>query len=183
MSGELEERRDLLLQSIADLYAHGEYSGDEMEALTGRAANARSTAELETVVRELPAEVSRQLLSTDRLPGAGQAIVARSGSVRRKGRWLQSRDVRVTGASSSYRLDLSEYQDLRGATLRLDLDVASCSVRITLPACFTVRDEISDNLSSVVRMKLRPMVELPTNTLVLSGRIKSSSVRIKQRRR
>ena len=182
MIGATEEDRDELMRAIAEAYAHGECTEVEMETLTEHAAAARSSEELEAVVRELPVSASPRFLAPSSVSGPVQTISARSGSVRREGKWVQSPVIQVSGASSSFRLDFRAYNDLRGAAIRLDLDTASSSVRITLPACFDVKDAISENVSSVVRVRLRPGKEPTSNVLILTGKVKSSEVRIKRKR-
>lgn len=184
VAGSMEDSREALLQGIAGLYAHGEVSEETMEGLVSRVSVVSSAEELRALAAELPpAVLASDFFLVDGLSGApAQELSVRSGSVRRAGRWLRSKRLRIAGASSSFRLDLRDYAGLRGLELELELELKSSSLRVLLPPGFAVVEDLAENRSSVVRVK-EPRRPVPTeNTLVLKGRATSSSVKVKVKR-
>lgn len=180
MSITLENERDGLLRVIAEAYAHGDCTEGLMEDLTVRAANALTSAELESVAKELPipSAFSALMPVSASVELSPQSLAATSGVIKRTGTWLSSRVIRLAGTSSVFKLDFSEYGGAYGLSVRLDLDTVSCSVRITLPPTFELKDEIAENQASVVKVRGKAGAVQPVNTLILGGKMLSSSIKV-----
>ena len=102
-----------------------------------------------------------------------------SGSIRMTGEWVKARDYRLFLKSSNARLDLTEYEGARGFTLYVDVDAVSSNLRIIVPEGFEVEDRFTERVSSTVRNK--PKRSGGGNLVVLTGYLRSSTVRIKYR--
>ncbi len=103
-----------------------------------------------------------------------------SGNLRKEGDWVKARDYRLALKSSNARLDLTEYEGARGFHLFLDVDATSSNLRLTVPEGFEVEDRFSERVSSVVRNKPKGDGGRD-NLVVLTGYLRSSTVRIKYR--
>jgi hypothetical protein len=121
------------------------------------------------------------VLRTSFLPAEAQRLGGEGSVVRKKGKWLESRLLRIEGKASTYSLDLSEYAGMGGLTLEVDLSVYGCSVRIKAPRSFRVKDSIDDSTGSVVRMRGREAKDADS-LLILRGSIKGSVVTVVRRR-
>lgn len=175
MSPSLEEERSALLRVVSELYAHDHLGEGEMtrrmEAIASAPSLEALRAQAETM--EGPGELFLQTSLIERPP---QRISGNGSSIRKKGTWLESRRVELSGSGSSIRLDLSSYADGKGISLELDFDLQRSSVIVFVPRSFRVLNSLEEASASTVKTSGR---EDPAarNTIVARGSVQASFVK------
>jgi len=182
----LDDAKDALIGTITDAYARGDMEMPSFERAVTRihASGDRSSLAAEAAALGLafPAPVLDPRESSGPLVSASEAVALScvSGRLRQSGDWVKSRRYVLSLKSASARLDLLEYEDLRGFRLAVDIEAVSSVVRIIVPAGFEVEDRFSERVSSSVRNK-RKRGAHGDNLVVLTGSIRSSVVKVKYR--
>ncbi|GAB3665138.1 hypothetical protein GCM10027589_29610 [Actinocorallia lasiicapitis] len=165
------EERDRVVEALTAAAGDGRLTLEELDSRTGRALEARTRGELESLLTDLPA-------TPGRLPPKELArIQVGAGSVRRDGRWQVPRELEITAASGSVVLDLTS-AEVTFDTLDLDIDVRSGSLRIiTRPGVEVDLDEVEISSGST---RVRPpwgADPVPVHLRVtVSGSVASGSV-------
>lgn len=189
----IERERDALIQLVTEAYSRGDMEIPAFERAVTRLNVCADRIALDAAANELG--LSLPVLSPQAAPGGrpspyhvpyAPAAVAGalelscvSGSIRMTGEWVKARDYRLSLKSSNARLDLTEYEGARGFTLYVDVDAVSSNLRVIVPEGFEVEDRFTERVSSAVRNK--PKGAGDGNLVVLSGYLRSSTVRIKYR--
>jgi hypothetical protein len=178
---QLEDERNALIQTITEAYSRGamempafERAVTRLSACADRSALAAEAGALGLAL-PLPSSSSR----SPEPPAGAVELSCESGNIRKTGDWVKARDYRLALKSSNARLDLMEYEGASGFRLAIEVEAISSSVRLIVPEGFEVEDRFSEHTSSVVRNK--PKGPGGDNLVVLTGRLRSSTVRVKYR--
>jgi hypothetical protein len=179
----LEERKDALIQAMTEEYARGAMEMPAFEVAVTRVnacadlAGLAAEAAVLGIVPEASVAVRREsALAKDE----AIEIACVSGSVRKVGSWVKSRLYKLSLKSSSVRLDLLEYEGVRGFRLLVTIEARSSSIRLIVPRGFEVEERFSERVSSVVRNKPRGEAA-GDNLVLLVGALRSSVVKVKYR--
>lgn len=190
----IANEREALIQLVTEAFSRGDMEMPAFERAVTRlnacADRPALEAEAGALGLSLPVVVHAETpaVATDRRLSPYQASPAPanalelscvSGSIRMTGEWVKARAYRLFIKSSNARLDLMEYEGSRGFRLDIDIDAVSSNLRIIVPEGFEVVDQLSERVSSTVRNK--PKHASGDNLIVLTGYIRSSTVRIKYR--
>jgi Domain of unknown function (DUF1707) len=81
-----DRERDAVVQRVQDAFAEGRLDDTEFDERTRAALTARTQADLETLLADLPAPAAGTVPAVAG-PGPGRFAIALKGSVRRAGRW------------------------------------------------------------------------------------------------
>jgi hypothetical protein len=176
MGSSLEDEKDAAIRVLTEEYASGDMDMAAFEGAVMKIGASPDHGALAVVAASLGIEPPPR-----DAPPAAVELVCVSGHIRKAGEWVKARAYRLSLKSSSARLDFRAYEGARGLRLAVDLDAVSSSLRLIVPAGFEVEDSFSDRTSSVVRNDPRGG-EAVVNRVVLTGRLKSSVVKVKYRR-
>ena len=196
---QFEREKDAAIGALTDAYAQGgmDMAGFERAVTRVSACGDSGALELEAKALGLDMAALRGAMAKRaaaspavRDPGAipGSFSVADeavqldcvSGSVRKIGAWVKSGLYRLRLKSSAARLDLREYEGARGFRLAVEIEAQSSSVKLIVPEGFEVEDRFSERMSSVVRNRPKGP-GYGDNLVVLSGSLRSSTVRVRYR--
>ncbi len=192
----IEREREALIQLVTEAYSRGDMEMPAFERAVTRlnVCADRSALEAEAGVLGLSLPVLAPQMVPPQAAALGRGLDAYrpappstnplelscvSGSIRMTGEWVKARTIRLFLKSSNARLDLTEYEGARGFTLYVDVDAVSSNLRIIVPEGFEVEDRFTERVSSTVRNK--PKSSGGGNLVVLTGYLRSSTVRIKYR--
>jgi hypothetical protein len=177
----LEDERDALIQTVTEAYSRGAMEMAAFEKAVTRLNTCADRGALEAEAGQLGLQLP---VSAATPPSSGRPDAVElscvSGNLRKEGDWVKARDYRLALKSSNARLDLTEYEGARGFRFFLDVDAASSNLRLTVPEGFEVEDRFSERVSSVVRNKPKGDGGRD-NLVVLTGYLRSSTVKIKYR--
>jgi hypothetical protein len=179
-----EGDKDRLIDAITDAYSRGAMEMSAFERavtrITASPDEAALAAEASALGLTLPVQ-GRDARAMPEPVGLDLVeLVCVSGSLKQEGEWVKAQRYRLFLKSSSARLDLREYEGRRGFRLFIELEAISSSLRIDVPEGFEVEDRISQRQSSDIRNKPKSSV-YDDCIVVLSGSIRSSTVRVKYR--
>ncbi len=179
---ELEDERDALIQTVTEAYSRGAMEMAAFEKAVTRLNTCADRSALEAEAGQLGLRLPVPAAAQPSLEPYADAVELScvSGNLRKEGDWVKARDYRLALKSSNARLDLTEYEGARGFHLFLDVDATSSNLRLTVPEGFEVEDRFSERVSSVVRNKPKGDGGRD-NLVVLTGYLRSSTVRIKYR--
>src|SRR5439155_17237473 len=82
-----DRERDAVVQRVQDAFAEGRLNDDEFDERSRAALTARTHADLDALLADLPATPAAPGLTAAAVPGPGRFAVALKSSVRRAGRW------------------------------------------------------------------------------------------------
>jgi hypothetical protein len=188
METSLESERDALIQIVSEDYSRGamEMPAFELAVTRLNACADRGALEIEANALGLSMPVPRaatQGLSRQVQGEVTEAVelTCVSGNIRNTGDWVKARHYKLALKSSNARLDLREYEGARGFLLEIDVDAISSNVRLIVPKGFEVEERFSERVSSTVRNKPKRGSAGGSNLVILTGYLRSSSVRIKYR--
>lgn len=182
----LETDKDALIQRMTEAYARGVMDMAAFERAVTRISACSDPAALESEAGALgfssqaAVSVAPVLSAELARPSEGIELTCVSGTIRKSGDWLRSRSYALRLKSSGARLDLRHYEGMKGLRLHIDLDAASSSVTLVVPEGFEVEDRLTERVSSAVRNKPKGG-SFGDNLIVLTGRLRSSAVRIRYR--
>jgi hypothetical protein len=179
-----EEEKDELIQTITDSYARG---GIDMPAFERAVTRITASGDRSSLVAEaaalglaVPAPALDPRERSAPAPAAADAVQLScvSSNLRETGDWVRSRRYELALKSASARLDLREYDGVRGFRLVIAVDAVSSNLRVIVPEGFEVEDRLSERVSSTIRN--RPRGEsYGDNLVVITGSVRSSNVRVK----
>jgi hypothetical protein len=178
----LEEAKDELIRKITDSYARGGIDMPGFESAVTRitASGDRSSLVAEAAALGLAVPAPALDPRERSAPAAADAVQLScvSSNLRETGDWVRSRRYELALKSASARLDLREYDGVRGFRLVIDVDAVSSNLRVIVPEGFEVEDRLSERVSSTIRN--RPRGEsYGDNLVVITGSVRSSNVRVK----
>lgn len=82
-----DRERDAVVQRVQDAFAEGRIDDAEFDQRTRAALTARTQADLDALLADLPAQTAGGTAPAVAGPGPGRFAIALKGSVRRAGRW------------------------------------------------------------------------------------------------
>jgi hypothetical protein len=82
-----DQERDAVVQRVQDAFAEGRIDDAEFDQRTRAALTARTHADLDALLADLPAQTAGATAPAVAGPGPGRFAIALKGSVRRAGRW------------------------------------------------------------------------------------------------
>jgi hypothetical protein len=164
-----DAERDQMVDALHRAVGDGRLTLAEFEERIGGVLAARTRAEVEPYVADLPAATA---------PDRAE-VRSRASSVRRDGRWVVPRRLAVDVRSSSVRLDFTQAA-ISSPVVDVTLETRSSSVRLILPAGASAEiDRVELSASSAKST-------VPTSGgfhVVVHGRLQSSSLRVRYQRR
>jgi hypothetical protein len=168
-----DAERQLVLSRLAEAMSQGRITMEEFELRTGVAVHARTAAELDGVVADLPPD-----------PFVADVVELRGtlGSVRRRGRWAVPRTLRLHRRMGSAELDFTE-AEIPHPTVTIDLDVIGGSVELRLPCAASASlDRVLVTLGSAEDHRKNPPVRgIPHFEVV--GTLRGGSLEVRGPRR
>lgn len=120
--------RDRVVTQLQDALASGMIDLDEFHDRSQRALAARTRGELLPVTADLPASAAQALAA----PGDVVELRHTFGSLKRSGRWVVPRNLRVSQRMGSAELDFTE-AEISDPVISIELDVSGGSVEVRLP--------------------------------------------------
>lgn len=170
-----DAEREHVIELLNRAVGHGMLSLDEFSERTDQALQARTRAELNAVLVDLPGltTTSRELT-----PAKEMLELAQTGaSMRRRGRWTVPRRLKLRNRLGSMVLDLSEAViPHREVTIDLLNDLGS--ITMILPAGSTLdADGLSVTMSSFTN-KVPPQERAGSRHFVLTGRVLTGSLTV-----
>jgi hypothetical protein len=185
-----DAEKDRLIDAITDAYSQGSMEMSSFERAVTRITASPDSASLAVEASALGLALSLPERDFGEGPGARAMdmpesldlveITCVSGRLRQEGEWVKAGRYRLFLKSSSARLDLREYEGRRGFRLLIELEAVSSSLRIDVPEGFEVEDRIAERQSSTLRNKPKSSI-YDDAVVVLSGSIRSSTIRVKYR--
>jgi len=180
----LDAEKDRLIDEITEAYSRG---GMEMGSFERAVTRITASPDVDALAAEAsalgfarPAWQPGASSRSAELEADLVELSCVSGKLRLEGEWVKAEHYRLHLKSSSARLDLREYEGRRGFRLLVELEAISSSVRIEVPEGFEVQDRLSERTSSTVRNKPKGSI-YDDCTLLLTGSIRSSTLRVKYR--
>lgn len=166
------ERYAARLQAAA---GEGRLAFDEFEQRMTALYAARTAGEVEPLVGDLPAVADLAARDTVELR-------AKAGSIKRRGRWVAPRRLKVTARAGSVKLNYSEAV-IRHSELEIDLDVHAGSVCIVLPYGATAEADSIDVEAGSVKHSTSQVPVAGAPHFRVTGRAKAGSLKIRYPRR
>ncbi len=136
-----DRERDDVLRRLQEAFAEGRLGDDEFDERMRAALSARTRADLDQLLTDLPAQGQpRQVAPATDWPADGRFAIAIKGSVRRGGRW------RVPQRLTTFAYKGGSHLDLRAAQLTAPITAIRAvgyksDVEIVVPPGVRVRDE------------------------------------------
>lgn len=117
-----DDEREHVLERLRDAMAEGRIDAAEFDDRADRTLRARTAGELAEVTGDLPAQSD------------GEALELRGvfGTVKRQGRWVVPRTLRLHRRMGSVELDFTE-ADFRYPVVRIELDTIGGSIEMRVP--------------------------------------------------
>ncbi|HET7838334.1 MAG TPA: hypothetical protein VFL04_01155, partial [Rectinemataceae bacterium] len=179
--GGIEGERAALLRLVGELYAHDHMGEGEMTRRMEAIAHAASLEELRSQAGSMPAAgTGEAFLQTSLIERPVQRVAGKGSVIRKKGAWIESRQVLLEGSGSNVRLDLRHYGEGQGLSLELELELRQSSVLVLVPKSFRVVLAVEDSSASVVKTRGRESPDAP-NTITARGRVQGCFVKFAYR--
>jgi hypothetical protein len=164
--------RDAAAERLRDAAAEGRLDLIELEERLGAAYAAKTRADLEALVADLPAAPAEGFAEVEPL-----ALKTKSGSLRKRGAWQVPPRIAAECTSGSIRIDFTE-AECRCREVTVDISARSGSVVLIVPKGWGVRLDQASATSGTIKNKVdeRPAAGLPlirVRGTVLSGTIKA----------
>jgi hypothetical protein len=192
-----EGKKDAIIGTITEAFARGDMEMPAFEAAVTKINASPDETALAATAAELGIALPAPLAQPDPAaapvafssasspsPASADApidLACRSSNLRKIGDWLRSRHYRLALQSSNARLDLGEYEGVRGLRLLVEVEAASSNLKLIVPAGFRVEDRFAENSSSNVRNRPKD-APYGDNVVVLMGSLRSSNVRVRYKR-
>jgi hypothetical protein len=140
----LRHQRDLTIQRLCDHFAADHLQAEELEQLIDKAQQAKTVAELEALLQQLPA-LSQSAHPAPQIADPGeveesQLIIALMGGAERRGSWMPARTIRVIAFMGGAMLDFREVRLPRGVT-DVQVMAAMGGVEIIVPPGLAVSSD------------------------------------------
>jgi hypothetical protein len=173
MAGELarlsDAERELVVEQLNQAVGEGRLTLTEFEERLQGVLAARTQGELTPFLADLPSAVPPEEIT----------LRPQASSVKRTGRWLVPRRIRVESRASSILLDLTEAR-IVSPTISLLLDVQAGSVTMVLPRGASATIDDVELRASSARAKVPESGGLH---VIASGRLRASSLTVRYQRR
>ncbi|RLK60234.1 DUF1707 SHOCT-like domain-containing protein [Actinokineospora cianjurensis] len=170
-----DAEREHVVGILQKAIGHGMLTLDEFTARTDIALAAKTRADLNTVLVDLPGVVNREPGSPTSIPP--QEFRARMSSIKREGAWHVPREMVVHNWMGSSEFDFTEAV-IQHPEVKIKLDVTGGSVELLLPAnSGCVADDV-EVIAGKVENKVGASQGGPV--FVLTGRLKAGSVKIRR---
>ena len=127
--------REQVLQHLQEAMAQGMITADELAERSDRALNAKTRADIDPIVADLPHAVVAYSGGAVPAPAGANDVMdlgATLGSSSRKGYWVVPRTLRVRSRLGSTELDFTEAQ-IDHPVVDVEIDVKGGSVEMRLP--------------------------------------------------
>jgi len=181
----LEQEKDELISRLTEAYAQDaiDMQGFELAVtrVSAAADEAALSAERASLDLSLPVLVHAEASPPAHRQAEVQSLDCVSANLRRVGDWVKAGRYSMRLQSSNARLDFTAYEGSTGLRLVIELEARSSNLRLIVPAGFEVEDALSERISSTVRNRPRD-APYGGNRIVLTGRLQSSTVKVKYRR-
>lgn len=164
-----DAERERVVEHLNQAVGEGRLTLDEFEERLGGVLAARTRADLEPFVADLPAAVAPDVVE----------LRSRASSLKRAGRWVVPRRLVVEVQSSNVKLDLTAAA-ITWPTLEVLLDTRSSNVTLVLPPGASATMDELEMRASNARAKVPDSGGLH---VVLRGRLQSSNVKVRYQRR
>lgn len=167
--------RERAVERLNDAVAEGRLTLSEFEERMAAVLAARTAADLEPHLADLPA-------TTPRSPAEGE-IKTTAANVKRTGRWVVPRRLTVRNKAGSVKLDLTDAV-LPGPVVDVVLDTYGGSVQIVVPRGASANFDDLELVASSAKAKV-PTDPVPGGGphLVITGKQVAGSVRVRHQRR
>lgn len=193
MSAELKQRdlrisnadRERAVAHLEDCTGEGRLNLDEFAERVDAVYAAKTFADLDPILADLPAAGGVRRSTVDALvpPPASSAVEIRAAasSVRREGRWIVPRRLRVSGKAGSVRLDLSQAV-IQTSEVDIDVSLVAGSLKVILPRHATADDHDLRLWASSSRNRAQAADTAGGTVHVrLHGELKASSVKVRRK--
>jgi uncharacterized protein DUF1707 len=164
-----DAERESVVEQLNHAVGEGRLTLSEFEDRLQGVLAARTQAEIAPFVADLPAASVPEELT----------LRPHASSVKRAGRWIVPRRIRVEGSASSVRLDMTEARPV-GPTVELILDISAGSVTVVLPPGASATVDDVDLTASSASAKVPESGGLH---VVARGQLKASSLTLRYQRR
>ncbi|HTL34995.1 MAG TPA: DUF1707 domain-containing protein [Kofleriaceae bacterium] len=170
-----EIERDRVVESLSAGYANGALEVEELERRLALVHSAKSTAELDVLVKDLVPSATTTAL----VPAQRMRIMF--GAIEKVGPWAVPQQLRARVLAGSLELDLREARLSPGITT-IEVDVTMGSVEVIVPPGFQVDVDASSFLGSVEE-RTEPVSGAPASIVRVVGRVKLGSLEVSTLRR
>lgn len=172
-----DAEREHVIGLLQKAIGRGLITLDEFSSRTDVALSAKTRADLNAVLLDLPGMTHDEMAPKAVTPKDRVELKNTMSSMHRKGRWAVPRELVVRNRMGSTDLDFSE-ADIPHAVVTVELDVTAGSVKLLLPEGATVNTEEIEVSAGSVHDRAGTGEGRPH--FVLTGAVRAGSVQIKR---
>jgi len=172
-----DAEREHVIGLLQKAIGRGLITLDEFSSRTDVALSAKTRADLNTVLLDLPGMIHNEMAPQAVVPKDRVELKNTMSSLHRKGQWAVPRELVVRNRMGSTDLDFSE-AEIPHAVVTVELDVTAGSVKLLLPEGATVNTEEIEVSAGSVHDKAGTGLGRPH--FVLTGAVRAGSVQIKR---